>query len=439
MPDLEETDPKSQRIQQKHTLTNEQQILSTQEKIEEFARGVNEELKGDSIEHIKKTNDLKQPRSRSIFIHENNFSDEDSRKETNLFKPEEATFDSNDESKNLRANIAKSTAVEPNKDSKIGGAHFFEDIKNLIQTELTQTIKSNKIIKNTDTDRDQLIVELQKQLENSTRQRDELITECNDKDSSYREQITRLEQLIMSSDKNDVIELQQQNREYRRRILSLEKTLLLLETSFKEEKKRSNTLIADLMIVKQQLIDEIECCKEAHKQLNFGKGYPLSENFLYSDEGDNEDSNTSNLIGTVIEPEKLAKLERLERFEKLGMSQKLEKLEILDQIQNRTINISPNNAIGGELHNQLYSTKDNKETRNMFNSALVGKTSLDASDDIVEQERTQVAAKPLKSNYNKFGSIGVGASLPPGRANKSMTSNNTENISDNIKIRSFDN
>jgi len=106
-------------------------------------------------------------------------------------------------------------------------------------------------------DKNKMIDELKEKLDNNEKENVILKKNIDTKEIAYKDRIKTLENKILTTDKHDIVLLQNQNKEYENQITSLNNQMKNLSTKFENEKYRSNHIIGELLLVRDQLIHEI--------------------------------------------------------------------------------------------------------------------------------------------------------------------------------------
>ena len=133
---------------------------------------------------------------------------------------------------------------------------------------------NNDTIKLKKTDDDiaklKLIEELKDKLALSEQENISNLRKYQDKEKQLLEKIIKLENIIKASDKWDIISLEKQNVDLHNRIIDLTRQYNDISSELDDEKNKFNSLAGELMILKQQLVEEISEIKE-FKIKNFNK------------------------------------------------------------------------------------------------------------------------------------------------------------------------
>lgn len=139
------------------------------------------------------------------------------------------------------------------------------------------TLGNSLKVKPEEVDKVKRIEEYKDRMENLEREKILLMKKFQEKEKVYIDKINKLESLLHASDKWDIFSLEKQNKEYEIKIINLTKQILYLQEKLNTEKKKNNSFIGELMILKQQLVEEISEIK-TFKLNTFKKNF--GEKFL---------------------------------------------------------------------------------------------------------------------------------------------------------------
>lgn len=85
----------------------------------------------------------------------------------------------------------------------------------------------------------------------------EIFRECLRKENEYQERIKQLEHKILTSEKSDIILLQNKNKEYESNIIKLNHTINNLIQKHEEETSRYKSMIGELLLTRDSINIEI--------------------------------------------------------------------------------------------------------------------------------------------------------------------------------------
>ena len=138
--------------------------------------------------------------------------------------------------------------------------------------------------------------ELKEKYNQSEKEKNAYIKKFAADEKRYLDRINKLENIISASDKWDIYALEKQNNEYEMKISQLTRQVIALQDELKKEKNKNNSFIGELMVLKQQLVDEVTEIKNfkisAFKK-TFGNKILEGMNVNKSIENINEPSNNS--------------------------------------------------------------------------------------------------------------------------------------------------
>lgn len=149
------------------------------------------------------------------------------------------------------------------------------------------TFNNSLKLKPEDVDKAKKIEELKDKVEMLEKDKLQISKKFQDKEKMYMERISKLESILQASDKWDIFSLEKQNKEYEVKVLNLSRQVLYLQEEVNREKQKNNSFIGELMILKQQLVDEISEIKN-FKMNTFKKnfGNQLIENIMEKSNND---------------------------------------------------------------------------------------------------------------------------------------------------------
>ncbi len=102
-----------------------------------------------------------------------------------------------------------------------------------------------------------MIEELKEKLEQEEKENFNLKKHQEDKEKIYKEKIKSIENQLLTSDKYDIVILQNQNKTYENQITNLNNQIKNLSEKHEDERSRFNNLVGELLLLKDQLIHEI--------------------------------------------------------------------------------------------------------------------------------------------------------------------------------------
>lgn len=211
----------------------------------------------------------------------------------------------------------------PNSENILAGT--FNSNNNLGGTTNTLRMKTEEI------DKVKKIEELKEKVESLEKEKIIMIKRFYEKEKVYIDRITKLENILHASDKWDLFSLEKQNKEYEIKVHNLSKQVLYLQEEINKEKYKNNSFIGELMILKQQLVDEISEIKNFKLNTfkkNFGekflggllleeknRTYAVDENILNAK---NNFINTNNNNNKGLTPEPNSNKDLIAESEKHG-------------------------------------------------------------------------------------------------------------------------
>jgi len=135
---------------------------------------------------------------------------------------------------------------EDNKKVMMDTMKFFQKMQNQQTQKKTEEFDKNKIIE-----------ELKDKLEVDEKENTSIKRSQDEKEKKYKEKIKALETQLLSTDKYDIVILQNQNKGYENQINNLNNQVKNLAEKHETERNRFNNLVGELLLVKDQLIHEI--------------------------------------------------------------------------------------------------------------------------------------------------------------------------------------
>ncbi len=159
-------------------------------------------------------------------------------------------------------------------------------------------------LKPEDVDKAKKIEDLKDKIETLEKDKVQMSKKFQDKEKMYMERISKLESILQASDKWDIFSLEKQNKEYEVKVLNLSRQVLYLQEEVNKEKQKNNSFIGELMILKQQLVDEISEIKN-FKMNTFKKniGNHLLDNIVEKNNHDISLSSNNNNINHQFKKE----------------------------------------------------------------------------------------------------------------------------------------
>ena len=136
----------------------------------------------------------------------------------------------------------------------------------------THNLGSSLKMKSDDALKHKQIEDLKEKVEILEKEKISLINNFQSKENNYIERIKKLENIIHASDKWDMFSLEKQNKEYEIKLINLSRQVIYLQDEISKEKEKNNSFIGELMMLKQQLVEEIAEIKN-FKVNTFKKGF----------------------------------------------------------------------------------------------------------------------------------------------------------------------
>ena len=99
--------------------------------------------------------------------------------------------------------------------------------------------------------------ELKDKLEQEEKENFNLKKHHDDKEKMYKEKIKSMENQLLATDRYDIVILQNQNKTYENQITNLNNQIKNLSEKHETERNRFNNLVGELLLLKDQLINEI--------------------------------------------------------------------------------------------------------------------------------------------------------------------------------------
>jgi len=112
-----------------------------------------------------------------------------------------------------------------------------------------------------------LIEELRDKIETIEKENFFLKKSFEEKENFYIDKLKILENQLQNSNKNDIILLQKQNKEYEEQVASLNKKITLMNKSHDNEKEKFNNMVAEIMALKSKLADDINIVEHLRNDL----------------------------------------------------------------------------------------------------------------------------------------------------------------------------
>ena len=112
-----------------------------------------------------------------------------------------------------------------------------------------------------------LIEELRDKIETIEKENFFLKKSFEEKENFYLDKLKILENQLQNSNKNDIILLQKQNKEYEEQVASLNKKITLMNKSHDNEKEKFNNMVAEIMALKSKLADDINIVEHLRNDL----------------------------------------------------------------------------------------------------------------------------------------------------------------------------
>lgn len=294
-------------------------ISKEDNEMDSFELNKGEEMFEDTNQKGKNSNNDKQTLN---FNNSNNKSNNDISSNQKINKPEVTSFLSK-QSGNVGNNNTNNNKVNTNNAYSLNTTSNFPDnyndnnndmknsdnLKSIVENVLKQLNNENKNldrdtgfglgtslrIKN-NPELERKYEELKEKYNQSEKEKNAYIKKFAADEKRYLDRINKLENIISASDKWDIYALEKQNNEYEMKISQLTRQVIVLQDELKKEKNKNNSFIGELMVLKQQLVDEVTEIKNfkisAFKK-TFGNKILEGMNVNKSMENINEPSNNS--------------------------------------------------------------------------------------------------------------------------------------------------
>jgi hypothetical protein len=141
---------------------------------------------------------------------------------------------------------------------------FFESIKSMFNN---MNMNTNANLKNEELFKAKMIEELSEKLDFLEREKISINKQFKAKEKSYLDKIKSLDNQTEISQKFDLEFLQKQNKELENQITHLKQIIKSMEDKHNEDKKKFNNLVAEVMLLKEKLILEINDMEQIKREV----------------------------------------------------------------------------------------------------------------------------------------------------------------------------
>ena len=181
-------------------------------------------------------------------------------------------------------------------------------VENIVKNIYMNNIPNNEKIKfiNKD-DLSKKVEELKEKIDTLEKERANDIKHFQEKEKDLNNTITKLENLLQSSDKWEIVSIEKQNKELLVKNNNLNRVINKLNDQLIEERKKYNNFVGELMILKQQLVNEISEIKNFKQTIGINT-HKIESNILVNEDlsikqsiKDLQNTNRSNILVEELE------------------------------------------------------------------------------------------------------------------------------------------